>query len=403
MKILYYELRKEFIRKSFFMLFVTLVVMNIFWMEWDYRTNAGFTDDFVKVNASDKEESYYKELHNKLDGKLNSEKVSYVSDEYQKYHSLVSDDYSKEYDEKMHTGYVFGDYSLLTVHFYNPIKYLVTYKEQNEKFVSIAEDNLDFFTEKNNKYEIEKNTYILEHYKNRNPVCFYETSGWEHLFSYDKSDLFILVLLMIGIIPVFSREEKNGMETIQITSVCGRKMFIPAKLMAHIVVAIVLEFCFCVLNFLIIHMQYGLSGSEMMLYSISDYQYTPFNVSVMEFYLILVLSKCIGFSFITIIMTLIARFVKNTYSVFLLMIGFVCCFLYFSGFNNGITMFEKVLTLLSPFSLLKIGEIAMYIREVRICGHFVTLHSGLFGIQCIMIILLLIVLYLIEKKGEVIR
>lgn len=380
-----------------------LVAINFFWMEWDFRTNAGFTDDFVKVNASDKEESYYKELHHKLDGKLDLEKVSYVADEYHRYHTLVSGDYNKEYDENMHTGYVFGDYSLLTVHFYNPIKYLVTYKEQNEKFVKIAEDNVCFFTEKNNVFEIEKNNYILEHYKNRNPVCFYETSGWKHLFFYDKSDLFILVLLMIGIIPTFSKEEKNGMETIQITSVRGSKMFMLVKMIAHIFIAIMLELWFGVFNFLIIHMQYGLAGPEMMLYSISDYQYTPFNVSVMEFYLILVLSKCIGFAFISIILTLIARIVKNSYSIFLLMVGFACCSLYLSGFNNGITLFEEVLTLLSPFSLLKIGEIAMYMREVRICGHFFTLQSSLFGIQCILIIQLFIALYLIEKRGKVIR
>lgn len=124
---------------------IILVIINFFWLEWDYHTNGGFTEDYVKVNASEKENKYYEELHQYLDGKLNAEKVSYVSEEYQRYHNLVSGDYSTEYDSSMHTGYAFGDYSLLTVHFYNPIKYLITYKELNDGLLEKAEENIRFF------------------------------------------------------------------------------------------------------------------------------------------------------------------------------------------------------------------------------------------------------------------
>ena len=49
-------------------------------------------------------------LHRKLDGKLDAEKVSYISDEYLKDKKAVSGDYSKEYDETTHTGYIWGKY-----------------------------------------------------------------------------------------------------------------------------------------------------------------------------------------------------------------------------------------------------------------------------------------------------
>lgn len=42
-------------------------------------------------------------------------------------------------------------------------------------------------------------------------------------------------------------------------------------------------------------------------------------------------------------MTLIAEIVKNTYVVFILIIGFICGSLYLSGFDNGITVVEKYL------------------------------------------------------------
>lgn len=52
MKILYFELRKEFIRKSFFFMMIILVIINFFWLEWDYHTNGGFTEDYVKVHTA---------------------------------------------------------------------------------------------------------------------------------------------------------------------------------------------------------------------------------------------------------------------------------------------------------------------------------------------------------------
>lgn len=69
---------------------------------------------------------------------------------------MINDSYSTEYDDTMHTGYVFGDYSLLTVQFYNPIKYLVTYEEQNDSLVNKTKQNISFYKEQNNIFEVEK-------------------------------------------------------------------------------------------------------------------------------------------------------------------------------------------------------------------------------------------------------
>lgn len=240
----------------------------------------------------------------------------------------------------------------------------------------------------------------MKHYKNRNPLFFYETGGWKHLFSYDKSDLFILVLLIVGIIPTFSREKKNAMEIIQITSAYGRKMYIPIKLIAHIFAAVWLELLFGIINYAVIHMQYGLGGTKMMLYSLTEYRYTPLNISVIGFYLLEVLSKCIGFAIIAVILTMIARLINNTYAAFIAMIGYTSVFLYFSGFNSGITFVENVLTLISPFSLLKLGELATSLKEINLCGHFMTSYSFLYGVQAALIVILLFTMLAVEKRRK---
>lgn len=404
MKILYFELRKEFIRKSFVIVFALFTVINLLWMEWDYRTNGGFTEDFVKIKSTEKENEYYEELHQKLDGKLDTEKVTFISDEYQKYYNWISSGkYSTEYDEDMHTGYVFGDYSLIANQFYNPIKYLVTYKEANDQIVECADENMALFTEKGNTYEIERNRYISKHYKDRNPLAFYETSGWKHLFSYDKSDVLILIMLLIGIMPSFFKEKDSGMEIIQKTSVFGRKNFLPMKFLAHIFMAMVLEMVFGLLNYIMISLQYGLDGPQMMLYSIEEYQYTPWNINMLEFYMAIVLSKCVGFSILAIIMTIIARLVKNAYATFLIMLSFLVGALYLSGFQNGSTALEKFCTLISPFSLIKVGEMAKSMHNLEVCGHFFMINSCIYGVQILLIILALFIMYWFEKRGKVIR
>ena len=403
MKIFYYELRKEFLTRSFFVIFVLSIIANIFWMEWDYQTKGGFDEDFVRTSASDKENLYYDELHQRLDGKLTAEKVSYISQEYNRYSSMINDSYSTEYDDTMHTGYVFGDYSLLTVQFYNPIKYLVTYEEQNNSLINKAKQNISFYKEQNNIFEVEKNSFILKHYKGRAPLMFYETGGWKTLFLYDKSDLFILVLLIIGIMPSFFQERRNGMETIQRTACLGIRIYVPSKILTHVLVSIGLEVVFSAFNFLIINKQYGLKGSSMMLYSISEYQYTPFDMSVLDFYFFIVLWKCIGFAIIAIVMTLIAEIVKNTYAVFLIIMGFICGSLYLSGFDNGITVVEKVFTLASPFSLLKTGEMGITLKEINVCGHFIPLQYGMFFAQIVLIMIILAITFLVEKGRRVIR
>lgn len=58
--------------------------------------------------------------------------------------------------------------------------------------------------------------------------------------------------------------------------------------------------------------------------------------------------------------------------------GFICGSLYLSGFDNGITVVEKVFTLASPFSLLKTGEMGITLKEINVCGHFIPLQYGMF-------------------------
>lgn len=88
---------------------------------------------------------------------------------------------------------------------------------------------------------------------------------------------------------------------------------------------------------------------------------------------------------------------------FLLIIGFICGSLYLSGFDNGITVVEKIFTMVSPFSLLKIGEIGITLKEINVYGHFIPLQNGIFFVQIVLIMIILAITYLVEKGRRAIR
>ena len=71
--------------------------------------------------------------------------------------------------------------------------------------------------------------------------------------------------------------------------------------------------------------------------------------------------------------------------------------------DNGITVVEKIFTMVSPFSLLKTGEIGITLKEINVYGHFIPLQNGIFFVQIVLIMIILAITYLVEKGRRAIR
>ena len=266
---------------------------------------------------------------------------------------------------------MFGDYSLLSTYFYEPMKYLVSYKRENSLLIKHARENVSFYKKQKNNFEMEKNEYIINKYQNRNPLVFYDTQGWKKLFEYDFSDVMIFVMMFLCIVPCFYLERKSEMEQIILSTNKGKRSYIFAKYMSFYLCAIILVLIFSIYNYAIMDCLYGLSGGNMKLFSLKEFQYTPLNLSMSEFYILLTVFRCIALCGIVTIFGVIAKIFSNVFTIFLVMIAFVIVGLYGGGFIHSITSGGVLAALCSPFSLLQGAELYKGLSGINVAGHFI--------------------------------
>lgn len=221
MKALMYEMKKNIFRKYMVFLILAALGANILLIYTQYcQAGKGFSDVITRKVSTEKEWSYYKELHAQFDGTITKEKVRNLTEKMADYEPHISNgDFSTEYDpDHTETGYYYGDYSILETYFYNPIEYLVNYSISNGQLTEKASENIEFYNKMGNSCEEEKNQYILSRYQNRRLTEFYDFQGWKQLIGYDYSDLFLFVLLILAIVPCYYNEQKYKMSEIILAS-----------------------------------------------------------------------------------------------------------------------------------------------------------------------------------------
>ena len=331
------------------------VVTNFLNISIHYKTLEPDYQDIVNRNfVTEKKWNAYQSLHKKLDGPLNKEKISYVIDTYQELDGQTSDrTYSTEYNEDTFTGYVFGDYVLFRKEFYEPVKYLVEYQDHINEKVEKAKENMAYYEKYHNTYEYQKNKEIVKRYSNRKLNFFYDTKTWLKLLEYHFSDFLILVLLILGVVPVYSQEKNTGIHQLIQTTKQGKWTFCIGKYIAFILPVVTLVFLFHFMNWLGYRCTFGLSSGSVPLYSIPKYQYTVWNGSIMQFYIFLFVMKCLGFIVLSLIFNLVSEHVSSLVTSYILCVFITIVCTYLSGYVEAIENVHVLLGCISPMTLLK--------------------------------------------------
>lgn len=217
MKMLYYEMRKTIFRKYMLLILSILMMLNVVNIYIQYcQCGTGFSTEITKRVVSEPQWKYYQQLHQKLDGDITKEKVEFVTEEYSKCISSQNVEESNTMDTN--TGSLQGDYSIISTYFYEPLKYMVNYAAKSEEITKKAKENISIYSQKKNKFETERNRFIINCYENRGLNTFFDVQGWKKLFEYDHSDLFIFMLLLLAVIPNYYNENKSAMNEIILTA-----------------------------------------------------------------------------------------------------------------------------------------------------------------------------------------
>lgn len=307
----------------------------------------------------------YWKVHEKVQGELNNEKISFVINNYKKALKIVESGNfeTKKEDPNTYTGYIYGDMNLFKK-VYDSMDYCYNYNKNMEDYIKFAEGNIEFFKEKSNTYEALKNKNIKATYSNRKISSFYDTDGFYNYFTYDFSSLLILMLIILGISPVFSKEKECEMDLLIKTSKKGKFKIINAKVVASFIYVILINLIFFLTDIITFSATFKLFGFSNKLYSIKEFIFTPLNISILNYSILYMILKIVGFLTITMLILVLSSLSSKSYLTFIFSATSIIV-LIFSSYNYNNTFLNS----LNPIFMLVNRNLFLNYEVIRIFNH----------------------------------
>ncbi|WP_142413593.1 ABC transporter permease [Hathewaya massiliensis] len=356
MNLIKYELKKIIFKKYIVIALILFIISNIIKINVDYRKINMPNDNFNKA---------YWKVHEKVQGELNNEKISFVINNYKKALKIVESGNfeTKKEDPNTYTGYIYGDMNLFKK-VYDSMDYCYNYNKNMEDYIKFAEGNIEFFKEKSNTYEALKNKNIKATYSNRKISSFYDTDGFYNYFTYDFSSLLILMLIILGISPVFSKEKECEMDLLIKTSKKGKFKIINAKVVASFIYVILINLIFFLTDIITFSATFKLFGFSNKLYSIKEFIFTPLNISILNYFILYMILKIVGFLTITMLILVLSSLSSKSYLTFIFSATSIIV-LIFSSYNYNNTFLNS----LNPIFMLVNRNLFLNYEVIRIFNH----------------------------------
>ena len=313
-----------------------------------------------------KEKRYYKgyfQVYDDVSGDFDTEKIEYVISEYEKAKAIVDTrKYSTEPNQPdTHTGYIFGDYGLFSK-IKNEMDRLYHYDKAMEQLTQKAADNVRFYQEKGNHYQTKVNQKIINAYQGRKVSAFYDTFGLEMYFKYDFSKLLILILLMPMLSPLFAREHEIEMYGLLRITQNFRKMAL-GKIIAGALSVCIITVIFLAEDFAAFSYLYHIKGLSQPIYTLSDFYYSPLNISIGSYILLNCLLKMIGFLAIGGVCTAASAITRNEIIPFCVSFVSALILVVADAFSEN-----KLLYLLNPVTLFSSGKLLKEFNVTPVAG-----------------------------------
>lgn len=405
LRLVYYEIRKNYLRRYILAAIVLFIILNTCIIYREYLMGDGLMGYFMPHSSETKVDwEFYHRMHKQLDGPLTMEKAKFINEEYERLSSLTMDrTFTNKQFENTYTGNIYSDYRMIAKYFYHPMKYAANYENDLLQVVEQAKENQVFYRTYNNQFEFAKNKYIENHYSGRKITVFYDGKPWELLFNYRFSDLLILLLLLLGLVPIYTNEKETRMDDLILSSRKGKGNMGTAKMLSIFVYIAFLLVIFSGLNLLTFGILYRLSGVDMPVYAIEAYQYTPITLSVGSFYILLQLIKMVGFLAIGMWLCLLSTWFQRALYPYMLGLLLMVGGLFASGYLASIETGKIIGALFSPFTLLKGNELLMKLLGVNIGNTFVLRLTICLIVQLILSVMLYYMIRLFSTREKLSR
>lgn len=161
-----------------------------------------------------------------------------------------------------------------------------------------------------------KNQLIYDSYRNRKVNEFYDFDGIQRYIKYDYSSFLILLLIILGIAPVFVYEKELGMDSIIRTTKNGHRKTVRAKKTATLIYTFIVSVVMLLSDFILFSASDHLAGFNAPIYCIDYFRFSTLTMTIWQYLLFTTLIKLLCFILIAYIVLLVSSLSPNSLVAF---------------------------------------------------------------------------------------
>lgn len=348
-KLIKYEWMKNFTKKSIWIAVIIFCLIDL------WKINSIYMEKSYLAGESGYEwNKVFWSLYEKYEGEMTREKIEDILKIYRPLEIAVSDMTANKdmNNPNTMTGNEYSDYNLLDRYFITPMEYFYNYKNDANKVVLQAKENVKFYKSKGNGYESKKNAVIYHLFENRVITNFAYLEMYNYYFNYNFSNVLILLLCLYGIVGVFGCEKTAMMQGLLLTNKNGGKKTMLAKMFATSLYAISISLILSVVDYIGFMATFRtVEGGTLPIYSISVFSSASLNVSIIKYVVVSVCTKILGFWLLGMILLLVSQICQNGMIAFV--IGLVVSMLLATISAHYNYLSNVWLKVINPYSLLE--------------------------------------------------
>lgn len=253
-----------------------------------------------------------------LAGPITQEKIDFVTEETRR---LTTDTPERNptgqlEDPNSYSGNVYTDMFIFNFFIIPRMEYSVNYFYENQRLVSVAYDNLDFYSAVDNRFMQKFNAQIVKTFNQRTIDRFYDLLSMKNLVYYDFSGFIVLLLGVIVVAPVLFEEHDTGMDRLLPSYHYGGKKLKRVKILFTLIVGFGLSLWFFLLDIIGYALFSNLEGFSAPVFALMDFRFTPLNTSIMVYLVLIFLLRVVGISSFLFLTLLASAYFKKSIYVF---------------------------------------------------------------------------------------
>ena len=348
-RLIKFEFYKLFWKRSILVVLVLFSVINLFKINNEFHSYSYLADG----NDSRSWNSVYWQLYENYSGQITTEKINHLLSIYQPLAEATADMTASTATDNPNTmtGNVYSDRNILDKYYIQPMEYFYNYQTYASEVAEKAKENVAFYKEQKQIYEVRKNSVIYNLYSGRNISTFAYQEMYNYYLNYDFSSILILLLCLYGIIGTFVCEKETQMNMLLLTNPNGSKKTTLAKIIAATLFVIGVAIWFSVLDYIGFSLSFGTTeGYNLPLYAISNFSTAAVNCNLLQYAILSTGTRAIGVWTMSMVFLLISMFCRNALVPFVADFGVTLCLIITGALQSYSS--NIWLKIINPYSLL---------------------------------------------------